>query len=183
MSTDTTAPTSTFAPAPASGAASGAAAPGTHAPSGATQRTQLAIRATPEQVWAALTDGAVTPAYYLGFVADYGDLSAGSSYRYTAGGGDVITGDILEVVPGRRLSTTFNGYWAPDVAELPTSTVSFEIFEPCMPMPGVTFLSCTHTGLPATATAEHLEIGWVSILSGLKTLVETGQPLSTPPHA
>ena len=49
--------------------------------------------------------------------------------------------------------------------------------------PGVTFLSCTHTGLPATATAEHLEIGWVSNLSGLKTLVETGQPMSTPPPA
>ena len=54
---------------------------------------------------------------------------------------------------------------------------------PHRPMPGVTFLSCTHTGLPATATAEHLEIGWVSILSGLKTLVETGQPMPTPPHA
>jgi uncharacterized protein YndB with AHSA1/START domain len=146
-----------------------------------TQRIQLAIRATPEQVWHALTDPTVTPAYYIGFSAEFGDLQAGSPYRYTAGGGDMITGEILEVEPGRRLVTTFNGYWAPDVADLPTSTVTFEVFEPFMPMPGVTFLSCVHTGLPANEAAAHLEIGWVSILSGLKTLLETGQPMSAPP--
>ncbi len=146
-----------------------------------TQKIQLAIRATPQQVWHALTDGSVTPAYYVGFTAEYGDLTPGTSYRYTAGGGDVITGEILEVEPGRKLVTTFNGSWAPDVAELPTSTVAFEVFEPFMPMPGVTFLSCVHTGLPDTEAAAQLEIGWVSILSGLKTLLETGQPLATPP--
>lgn len=124
-----------------------------------TLKIQLAIKATPQSVWRALTDGSVTPAYYFGFTAEYG--------------GDVITGQILEVEPGRKLVTTFHGSWAPDVAELPTSTVAFEVFEPLMPMPGVTFLSCVHTGLPATESAAHLEIGWVSILSGLKTLLET----------
>lgn len=138
-----------------------------------TLKIQLAIKATPQSVWRALTDGSVTPAYYFGFTAEYGDLTPGTNYRYTAGGGDVITGQILEVEPGRKLVTTFHGSWAPDVAELPTSTVAFEVFEPLMPMPGVTFLSCVHTGLPATESAAHLEIGWVSILSGLKTLLET----------
>lgn len=56
-----------------------------------TQRIQVAIRATPQQIWQALTDGSVTPAYYLGFKADF-DLTPGAAYRYTAGGGDVITG-------------------------------------------------------------------------------------------
>lgn len=146
-----------------------------------TQKVQLAIKAGPQQVWQALTDGSVTPAYYFGFTAEYGDLTPGAGYRYTAGGGDVITGEIVAVDPGRKLVTTFDGSWAPDVAELPTSTVTFEIFEPVMPMPGVTFLSCVHTGLPATKAAAELESGWVSILSGLKTLLETGQPLATPP--
>lgn len=146
-----------------------------------TLKIQLAIRATPQQVWQALTDGSVTPAYYYGFAAEFGDLTPGTGYRYTAGGGDVITGEILDMVPGRTLVTTFDGSWAPDVAELPTSTVTFEVFEPFMPMPGVTFLSCVHTGLPDTEAASQLEIGWVSILSGLKTLLETGQPLATPP--
>ena len=42
-----------------------------------------------------------------------------------------------------------------------------------MPMPGVTILSCVHTGLPDVPAAAGLELGWVAILSGLKTLLET----------
>ncbi len=159
-------------------------APAPSAPAGSTAGTpaetaaklQFAIRATPEQVWQALTDGAITPAYYVGFTADF-DLTPGGRYRYTAGGGDMITGSVLAVEPGRTLQTTFNGYWDPQVAELPESTVTFTIFEPFMPMPGVTFLSCVHEGLPDTDAAAHLETGWVAILSGLKTLLETGAPM------
>lgn len=143
-----------------------------------TQTTQLAIRATPEQIWQALTDASVTPAYYLGFEAHFDDLTPGARYSYTAGGGDMITGTVLAADPGRHLRTTFNGHWDPSVAELPESVVTFRVFEPFMPMPGVTFLACVHEDLPATETARHLEIGWVSILSGLKTLLETGRPLS-----
>lgn len=136
----------------------------------------LAVKATSEAVWQALTDGAVTPAYYLGFQAEY-DLSAGAPYRYTAGGGAMITGTVTAVEPGRRLATTFNGAWESGVAALPESEVTFEILEPFMPMPGVTFLECTHRGLPDQEIARHLELGWVTILSGLKTLLETNAPL------
>jgi uncharacterized protein YndB with AHSA1/START domain len=136
----------------------------------------LAVRATPEAVWAALTDGTVTPAYYLGFQADF-DLTAGADYRYTAGGGSMITGAVTAVDAPRTLVTTFNGAWDPAVAELPESEVTFELIDPFMPMPGVTFLSCTHRGLPDAEVAAHLELGWVTILSGLKTLLETGTPL------
>jgi uncharacterized protein YndB with AHSA1/START domain len=146
-----------------------------------TLKVQVAVRATPEQVWTALTDGAVTPAYYYGFVADFGDLRPGTGYRSTAGGGDMITGEVLEAEAARRLVVTFDGAWQPDVAALPTSTVTFELLDPAMPAPGVTLLSCVHEGLPAGETAAHLELGWVSILSGLKTLLETGQPMVAPP--
>lgn len=146
-----------------------------------TPKIQLAIKAGPEQVWDALTNGKVTPAYYVGYEADF-DLQAGGSYRYTADGQDVITGTVLEVEPGRKLVTSFNGSWSPEVAELPESTVTFTLFEPFMPMPGVTFLSLVHEGLPATGTAAYLELGWVSILSGLKTLLETDAPLVAAPH-
>jgi len=89
----------------------------------------------------------------------------------------------LRVEPGRRLRMTFNGRWAPDVAELPESTVTFSLFEPFMPMPGVSFLSVVHEDLPDTETAAHLEIGWVAILSGLKTLLETEAPMAAAPAA
>ncbi len=136
----------------------------------------LAIKATPEAVWHALVDGDTTPAYYLGFRAEI-DLHAGAPYRYSAGGGSMITGTVVEVDPMRRLVTTFNGAWDPAVAELPESEVVFEIVDPFMPMPGVTFLSCTHRGLPGGPVRDHLALGWVSILSGLKTLLETGAPM------
>lgn len=145
-----------------------------------TQTIRLAIRATPDQVWQALTDGSVTPAYYVGFQAHFGDLAPGSAYSYTAGGGDMITGTVLKSEPGRRLTTTFNGHWDPAVAALPESVVTFSIVDPDMPMPGVTILSCVHDGLPATEVARHLGTGWVSIFSGLKTLLETGTPLVGP---
>ncbi len=147
-----------------------------------TQHLQVAVRATPERVWSALTDGDITPAYYYGFRAEY-DLTAGAAYRYTAGGADVITGTVLDVEARRRLRTTFNGRWDAAIAELPESTVTFTLSEPIMPMPGVTVLSCRHDGLPATEAAASLEVGWVAILSGLKTLLETGAPLVSAPDA
>jgi uncharacterized protein YndB with AHSA1/START domain len=141
-----------------------------------TQHIQIAIKASPQQVWDALTDPDTTPGYYIGFSARF-DLEPGRPYRYTAGGRDMITGTVVAVEPGRRLETTFNGHWAPDVDALPESRVTFSLVDPFMPMPGVTFLSCVHEGLPDTDAAAHLEIGWVSILSGLKTLLETGAPM------
>lgn len=137
----------------------------------------LAIRATPDQIWTALIDGDVTPHYYVGFAAEY-DLTPGAPYRYTAGGGDMITGRVLAVDPGRRLELTFNGHWDPEVDRLPESVVTFELTDAVMPVPGVTLLTCRHEQLPDAPVGDHLELGWVTILSGLKTLLETGRPLA-----
>jgi uncharacterized protein YndB with AHSA1/START domain len=146
-----------------------------------TQRIQIAIKADAEQVFDALTNGKLTPAYYYGFEADY-DLAAGSPYRYTAGGAEVITGTVLAVEPGRSLRTSFRGAWAPDVAALPESTVTYTLAAPPMPAPGVTVLTLEHEGLPSGETAAGIEIGWVLILSGLKTLLETERPMVDAPH-
>lgn len=143
-------------------------------------KIQIAIRAGAEQVWDALTDGTITPAYYYGFEAEF-DLAAGRPYRYTAGGADVITGSVLAVEPGRSLSTTFRGAWAPEIAALPESTVTLTLDDPPMPSPGVTVVTLMHEGLPATGTADGVEAGWVLILSGLRTLLETGRPMLDAP--
>lgn len=137
----------------------------------------VAIAAAPERVWHALTDGEVTPAYYYGFsVAS--DWQQGSSYRYTADGHDMITGEITAIEPGRTVTMTFRGAWTPTVAELPESTVTIALGEPAMPMPGVTVVTLTHAGLPDVPAADDIAHGWVLILSGLKTLLETGSPLA-----
>ena len=141
-----------------------------------TQHVQVAVKASPADVWNALVDGDVTPAYYYGFRAEY-DLAPGAAYRYTAGGGDVIFGKVVAIDPGRRLSVTFNGRWDPAVAALPESTVTFTLEDPRMPFPGITMLSLVHEGLADDPAAAGLESGWVTILSGLKTLLETGSPM------
>jgi uncharacterized protein YndB with AHSA1/START domain len=142
----------------------------------------LAIRAEADDVWNALTDGAVTPAYYYGFSAEFPAI-AGEPYRYTAGGADMITGTVLAIEPGRSIRMSFAGHWQPDVAELPESSVTIELAPPSMPLPGVTVLTLTHDGLPEGPTARNLGHGWVMILSGLKTLLETGAPLAAAPDA
>lgn len=145
-----------------------------------TQKIQLAIKASPAEVWAALTDSAISPAYYYGFEAHY-DLTPGASYSYVSGGREVITGTLLDVVEGRKLSMTFTGTWAPDVAELPESVVTYELGETAMAIPGITAVTLTHDGLPDSDSARNVEKGWVLILSGLKTLLETGAPLVAAP--
>ena len=140
-----------------------------------------AIRDDGDMIWRALVDGTMTPAYYIGFEAEF-DLTQGASYRYSAGGGDMITGTVVEVDAGHKLVTTFNGFWDAAVAALAESTVTFTIGATAMPMPGVSLLTCTHDGLPDAPVTDHLELGWVSILSGLKTLVETGAPMAGVPN-
>lgn len=139
----------------------------------------LAIKASRAEIWHALTDSAVTPAYYYGFQAHY-PAAAGEAYSYVSEGRDVIVGQVLELAPEERIRMTFNGSWAPDVAELDESVVTIELSDTSMGFPGVTVLTLTHEGLPAGATSHSLGQGWVVILSGLKTLLETGAPLVRP---
>jgi len=147
-----------------------------------TQKIQTAIKASPAEVWAALTDPAISPAYYYGFEAHY-DLTPGAAYSYLSGGHEVISGSLLDVVEGKKLSMTFAGTWAPDVAELPESTVTYELGDAAMSVPGVTAVTLTHEGLPDSDAARNVEKGWVLILAGLKTLLETGSPLVAAPAA
>lgn len=144
------------------------------------QKIQVAIKSDAATVFDALTNGKITPGYYYGFEADY-NLEPGKPYRYTAGGHDVITGTVLAVEPGRSLQASFRGAWTPDVAQLPESTVTFTLSDPPMPTPGVTVLTLLHEGLPATETTAGVEIGWVLILCGLKTLLETDAPMVAAP--
>jgi uncharacterized protein YndB with AHSA1/START domain len=146
-----------------------------------TQKIQTVIAATPEQVWAAITDRGISPAYYFGFAAHYGDLTAGASYEYRVGDDVMIGGELLEVEEGARVSMTFRGRWTPAVADLPESIVTYDLGPTAMAVPGLTQLTLIHEGLPDSETARDVEKGWVLILSGMKTLLETGRPLVPAP--
>jgi uncharacterized protein YndB with AHSA1/START domain len=105
------------------------------------------------------------------------DWTPGSSYRGVSpmAPGPIIAGENLEVDPPRRLVQSFNALWSDDVKSEGTSRVTWEIEE----VEDSCRLTVTHDQLREGAN-EELYGGWMMILSGLKTLLETGETLTTP---
>ena len=138
-----------------------------------TQVYQLFIKATPEQVWAAITKPEFTTRY---FFASRVELANGRRRAYGPNG--EIWGDtaILEEDPPRRLVHEWAGLYDPELAAEEPSRVTWEI-EP--QDGGFTKLTLVHDRLEgAPKTAESVAGGWMLVLSGLKTLLETGEPLA-----
>ena len=76
----------------------------------------------------------------------------------------------------RRLVTSYQARWDPDVAQDPPSRVTYEIES----MGQASRLTVTHDGFDTeNATYHQIGEGLPIVISGLKTLLETGQPLPT----
>ncbi|MFC3996838.1 ArsR/SmtB family transcription factor [Nocardiopsis sediminis] len=150
------------------------------------------IKTTPERLWQALTDPAFTSRYWgVSFDTDW---AVGSPMTWQEHGNS--TADpaqvVLESVPGRRLSYTWHTFteeWAraagvsADVlAELIAerrSKVTFDI----EPLEGMVKLTVVHDDFePGGTLRDMVGQGWPALLSGLKTLLETGDPLPSPEH-
>jgi uncharacterized protein YndB with AHSA1/START domain len=145
------------------------------APVGDTAVFEIYIKATPERIWEAIIDPAQRAKYSFG-VQTQSDWTTGSSYRADVPGiVDIAEGENLVVEPPRLLVQSFNALWSDDVKAQGTTRVTWEI----EPVGDSCRLTVVHDQLPETANAE-LYGGWPMILSGLKTLLETGQLLSTP---
>ena len=136
---------------------------------------EVFIKTTPERLWQAITDPEQRKKYSFG-VATQSDWTPGSEYRAGVPGVvDIAAGENIEVDPPRLLVQTFNALWSDEVRAQGTTRVTWEI----QPVGTSCRLTVTHDQLPADANAE-LYGGWPMILSGLKTLLETGELLDTP---
>jgi uncharacterized protein YndB with AHSA1/START domain len=136
---------------------------------------EIYIKTTPERLWEAITDPRLRARYSFG-VETHSDWTPGSSYTAAVPGVvDIAAGENLEVDPPRRLVQTFNALWSDEVKSAGTSRVTWEIF----PVGDSCQLTVIHDRLPEGAHPE-LYGGWPQILSGLKTLLETGDSLTTP---
>jgi DNA-binding transcriptional ArsR family regulator/uncharacterized protein YndB with AHSA1/START domain len=137
---------------------------------------EIYIKTTPDRLWEAITDPELRSKYSFG-VGVNSDWTPGSSYKASHPAGvEIAEGENLEVEPQRRLVQSFRALWSDDVKREGTSRVTWEI-EPigddsCR-------LTVTHDELREGANDE-LYGGWPMILSGLKTLLETGERLTTP---
>jgi len=136
---------------------------------------EIYIKTTPERLWEAITDPKQRAKYSFG-VETSSDWTPGSSYQAGVPGVvEIAAGENLEVDPPRRLVQTFNALWSDDVKAAGTSRVTWEIH----PVGDSCQLTVIHDQLPEGANPE-LYGGWPMILSGLKTLLETGESLTTP---
>ena len=158
----------------------------------ARDRSTAVLRSPRSEVWAALTEPAFTRRYW-GAVLE-SDWQVGSPVLWGEGEAPADTGQVvLESDPPRRLAYSWHapsqrhaellGWSAERLAELqaePRSRVSFEIAA----VPAGVRLRVVHDGFGgATEMADAVSGrlaqtgGWPQVLAGLKSLLETGEPL------
>jgi len=156
------------------------------------------IESTPEQVWRGLTDPTYTVRYWrhakAGGKTFPSDWKKGSTWDLVHADVGLVVHDpaqvVLESDPFRRLAYTWHTFtpeWARCVglpeadaaawrAE-PRSRVAFDIEDARR---GVVRLTVVHEGFaPGSVVLPAISEGWPAVLSSLKTLLETGTPLST----
>jgi len=140
-----------------------------------TQVYQVFIKATPERIWEAITNPEFTTKYFYG-----ARIEVTPEWRrtYAPDGGDSWgEGAVTEFEPPRRLVHEWRSGYNPELSAEEPSRVTWEI-EP--QDGGLSLLTVVHDrleGAPKTA-ASVAGPGWMMVLSGLKTLLETGEPLT-----
>jgi uncharacterized protein YndB with AHSA1/START domain len=135
---------------------------------------EIYIKTTPERLWHAITDKEMRRKYNFGAVVS-STWVQGSRYEGIGGESPIFEGENLSVDPPRRLVQSFRALWANDVKAEGTSRVTWEI----EPVGDSCLLKVTHDELREGANAQ-LFGGWPMVLSGIKTLLETGEILTTP---
>ncbi len=153
---------------------------------------RIYIRATPQAIWDAITQPEFTRRYGYCTPVEY-DLRQGGKFKALANEGmkkfpgipDVVSdGEMIECDPPRRLVQTWRMTMTPELKAEGFTRVTWEI-EPGRS--GVSRLTVTHDLAGALQWGEvlagKLEVqgaggGWAEVLSGMKTLLETGQALA-----
>jgi uncharacterized protein YndB with AHSA1/START domain len=133
------------------------------------------IKASPEQVWEALTTPSFTTRYFPGGAVK-SDWQEGSDYTMNSADGAKVLYDGRVVVSHRlrRLVQTVNIKFDPSVIGHEEMTIEWDIErfgETCL-------LTMIHRGADSVAN----QFGMLTshcpdLMSGIKTLLETGQPL------
>jgi uncharacterized protein YndB with AHSA1/START domain len=140
-----------------------------------TQVYQVFIKASPEQIWEAITTPEFTAQYF------HGGLIEATRDRVISHGpnGDLRRDDeVFEFDPPRRLVHAWQPLYDPELAAEEPSRVSWEIEPQEGGFAKLTVIHDRLEGAPKTAASVAGE-GWMMVLSGLKTLLETGRPLQS----
>jgi len=133
------------------------------------------IAAAQQRIWDAILEPEFTRQYWGH--DNVSDWQPGSPWEHRpAGGGQAkLVGQVIEIVPPRRLVLT----WAmpSDAASMAAPTrVTFEL----EPIEDMVRLTVTHEQIvPGSEIQRGIENGWPRVLSSLKSFLETGKALPT----
>ena len=136
------------------------------------------IKTTPEKLWHALTDREFSHKYWMDCTLT-SDWKAGS--RMTMERGGELTNEcvILESDPPHRLSYSWLSIFDEDMKKEQPSRVTFVI----EPRGEMVKLVVTHEDFAeGSRTLQSVSSGWPMVLSSLKSILETGNPLILDPY-
>lgn len=134
------------------------------------------IASTPERVWQAITSAEFSRKYFFGNSVEV-DLRVGGAYVVrTPDGALHISGEVIACDPPRRLTVTFNVNWPELVEKLGPTLVTWEV-EQAGEAVRLTMLQ-SHDRELSDDILSGGRSGWPAILSGLKSVLETGRPLA-----
>jgi uncharacterized protein YndB with AHSA1/START domain len=138
------------------------------------------IRTTPEKLWQALTDPEFTRRYFFETWQDC-EWKAGASWRMVVPNGQATdSGQVLEIDPPRRLVLSWRNEFRPELHEEGYSRCTFEL----EPKGSSVKLTIVHEiDRPDSKLVQAVSNGWPHILSSLKSLLETGEPLEETRHS
>ena len=157
-----------------------------------TQVYRIFIKATPQAIWDAITRKEWTQRFGYGTLDEY-ELRPGGKFRGQPNAGmiamgmtaTVVDGEVIEADPPRKLVMTWRMAMDPRMVAEGFTRLTYEIEEG---RGGVSRLSVIHdlTGTPGhaamvagTKQGPGEGGGWTWILSDLKSLLESGKPMST----
>jgi uncharacterized protein YndB with AHSA1/START domain len=132
------------------------------------------IRTTPEKLWQALIDPEFTRQYWVETWQDC-TWESGASWRLMIPDGRVgDSGEVVEIEPGRRLVLKWRNEFKPELREEGYSRMNCTL----EPQGEAVKLTIVHEmEKPDSKLINAVSNGWPHLLSSLKSLLETGEPL------
>ena len=134
------------------------------------------VASTPEKVWAALIGPEFTKQYFFGTAIEIEPKQGGSFILRKPDGRVDVKGKVVTWDPPRRLSITWGVDGMPQMRALPECLVTYDI-EPAGESVRLTMTEAHQWDVPDDLLSGG-RAGWPAILSSLKSLLETGRPLT-----
>jgi uncharacterized protein YndB with AHSA1/START domain len=133
------------------------------------------IASTPEKVWEALTSAEFSRKYFFGLAVEMEPRVGGAFVVRNPDGSVHISGEVFEHRRPDKLTVTWNVNWPALIEKLGPTLVTYEI-EQAGEAVKLTLLQSHDRPISDDILSGGRE-GWPAILSSLKSLLETGEPL------